>query len=154
MSAEAVDYVFRTLAATYGAEWDRSMGNAPTSDVKTVWLDALEPFTGNEAAKRRILWALKNLPDRAPNVRQFVALCRLAPAPEVPMLPEPKADPERVKAELAKLGRVVGTGPVSAVDHKAWARAIIARHEAGEKIRPLNLRFARDALGLNRAGAV
>jgi len=150
MSAEAVDYVFRTLAASYGAEWDRSHGSAPIGDVKTVWLDALEPFTGNEQAKRRILWALKNLPERAPNVRQFVALCRQAPAADVPMLPEPKADPERVKAELAKLGQVKSQQRVA--DLKEWARRIIARHEAGEKVRPVSLRFAREALNAG-AGA-
>lgn len=148
MSAEAVDYVFRTLAASYGAEWDRSHGNAPIADVKTVWLDALEPFTGNEQAKRRILWALKNLPERAPNVRQFVALCRQAPAADVPMLPEPKADPERVKAELAKLGPIRTAASVPAVDGKEWARRIIARHEAGEIMRGVTLRFAREALGI------
>ena len=31
-------------------------------------------------------------------------------------------------------------------DQKAWARWIIARHEAGEAIRPITLRFAREAL--------
>lgn len=147
MSAEAVDYVFRTLAASYGAEWDRSHGNAPIADVKTVWLDALEPFTGNEQAKRRILWALKNLPERSPNVRQFVALCRQAPAADAPMLPEPKADPERVKSVLAKLGDIRRPIVQNPGQMKDWARRLIARNKAGEKIGPINLRFAREALG-------
>lgn len=151
MSAEAVDYVFRTLSATYGAEWDRSHGTAPIADVKTVWLQALEPFTANEAAKKRILWALKNLPDRAPNVRQFVVLCRLAPAPDTPLLPEPKADPERVKAELAKLGQVKAKPRM--VDMKDWARRLIARHAAGDKIRPYSLKLAQDAMKTNQTPA-
>ena len=145
MSAEAVDYVFRTLAASYGAEWDRSLGNAPIADVKTAWLDSLEPFTGNESAKRRILWALKNLPERVPNVRQFVALCRQAPASAAPQLPEPKADPARVAAELAKLAPVRKAAS-GGVDHKAWARRILDRHEDGARINPCTLRMAKDAL--------
>ena len=146
MSIEAVDYVFRTLAATYGAEWDRLYGDTPLNDVKTVWLEALEPLTANEAAKRLILWALKNLPDRAPNVRQFVALCRQAPASDAPLLPEPKADPARVKAELAKLGQVRAQQRAGLLDGKDWARRIISRHEAGEKLRPIAIQFAREAL--------
>jgi hypothetical protein len=31
---------------------------------------------------------------------------------------------------------------------KAWAWRIIARHDAGEKVRPICLRFAREALQL------
>lgn len=29
---------------------------------------------------------------------------------------------------------------------KDWARVLIARHEAGENVRPISLRFAREAL--------
>jgi hypothetical protein len=36
--------------------------------------------------------------------------------------------------------------PPSNPDPKAWARKLIARHEAGERIRPISLRFAREAL--------
>jgi hypothetical protein len=31
-------------------------------------------------------------------------------------------------------------------DQKDWARRLIAKHEAGERIRPISLRFAREAL--------
>lgn len=146
MSAEAVDYVFRTLAANYGAEWDRSLGNAPTSDVKTVWLDALEPFTGNEAAKNRIMWAIKNLPERAPNVRQFIALCRQAPAAEFKPLPAAKAAPNCVAAELAKLAPMRELRRAAPLDGRDWARRILARHEAGERVSSISLRFAQEAL--------
>jgi len=148
MSTEAVDYVFRTLAATYGAEWDRSLGTAPIGDVKSVWADALDGYTHSDSAKRAILWALKNLPERAPNVRQFVALCRLAPSPDLPRLPEPKADPERVKTELAKLGDLRKVATVSAHDPKAWARRILDRHSHGTMINRSTLQMARDALGV------
>lgn len=33
-------------------------------------------------------------------------------------------------------------------DPKAWAKRIIARHNAGERVRPISLRFAKEALGL------
>lgn len=42
--------------------------------------------------------------------------------PQVPDLTKPRADP------------------------KAWAKVLIAKHERGEWVRPISLRFAREAL--------
>jgi hypothetical protein len=36
--------------------------------------------------------------------------------------------------------------PTNNKPNKDWARAILARHAAGEKVRPISLRFAREAL--------
>ena len=83
---------------------------------------------------------------KCPNVIEFKALCRQAPAPEAPRLPEPKADPERVKAELAKLAPVRQAVATSQRDGREWARRIVARSEAGDRIRPITLRFAKEAL--------
>lgn len=144
---KAVDRLFDRLAATYGAAWTRQWADVPITDVKTAWMHELATFANS---LHRIAWALENLPPKCPNVIEFKALCRQAPAPEVPRLPEPKADPERVKAELAKLGHVrqASVAPSSSVDHKAWAKRIVARHEAGDKINPTTLRFAREALNM------
>lgn len=141
---KAVDYIFSQLAATYGAEWERSLGKAPIGDIKTVWLNALEPFKNS---KRRIMWALQNLPERCPNPMQFKALCLQAPAEPVLALPEPVADPKRVAAELAKLAPIVATE--NKHDDKAWARAILIRHKGGLKVNQASLKMARDALGAN-----
>jgi hypothetical protein len=147
MSIEAVEYVFKRMAATYGAEWERSIGTSPISDVKTVWSEALSSFTHSDDAKRAILWALDNLPERCPNSIQFRNLCRQAPAVERKQLPAPKADPERIKAELRKLTDRFSR-PCSAVtDGRDWARRIIRRHEDGEIISPAALEMARMGLG-------
>lgn len=143
MPAQAIDRLFARLAATYGAAWDRSLGSAPLSDVKTAWGHELSGFSER---LQDIAWALENLPERCPNVIEFKALCRRAPAPEIPRLVSPPADPERVRAELEKLEPLRMREHV--VDGKAWARSLVARAEAGERIRPISLRFAREALGL------
>ena len=148
LPVEAVDRIFRTLAATYGAEWDRLYANTPLADVKTVWLDVLDAFDGPRMVY--IAWALKNLPERCPNAIQFRALCRQAPAIEEKLLPAPSADPARVKAEMEKLAPVRQAGNAERVDHKAWAKCIVARHEAGDRVRPISLRFAHEALGMKR----
>lgn len=146
LSNQAIDRLFNRLGATYGAQWDKSLGNAPLNDVKTVWAHELSGYA-SETGLKSVAWALENLPERVPNAIQFRNLCRLAPATEAPRLAEPKADPQRLAAELAKLGDMrAKVASESRVDHKAWAKRIIARHDAGDRINPTTLRFAREAL--------
>jgi len=141
----SINQLFSVLAGTYGAEWQRQLEAAPRGDVKTAWMFQLVRFSG---AMHRIEWALNNLPDRCPNPVQFRNLCQLAPAPDVPALPEPKADPARVAAELAKLAPMRVAGTPSPHGIKAWAYRLKARHEAGERLNPNQIRCYTAALGL------
>lgn len=144
LPVKAVDRIFSRLGATYGAAWERSIGSIPMSDVKTAWSHELAGFASR---LQDIAWALENLPERCPNVIEFRNLCRQAPREAEPQLPAPKADPERVKAELAKLGAIRGA-VLSPANAKDWARSLVARAEAGERLNPTTLRFAREALRL------
>jgi hypothetical protein len=145
-SAIAVDHVFAVLGATYGADWTRRLGTAPIVTTKTAWAHHLSEFTHSTAAKRSIMWALKNPPETPPNAIQFRNLCRMAPSPKVLALPEPKADPERLAAEVAKLAplreRFAST---PSVDFKAWAKRLIANPEMTTQA---SLQMARNALGV------
>lgn len=147
---KAIDRLFERLALTYGTQWDR-MWEGRIQDAKTMWANELSGY-GHENGLRCIAWALENLPDRAPNLIQFRNLCRLAPAPEAPKQVEVKADPERVKTELSKLGEIVRERP-SSFDHKEWAKRLLSRHESGEILNITTLRFAREALNLNKETA-
>lgn len=140
------EYVIERIAATYGAEWERAKGAAPSADVKTVWEDALSSFTHSNDAKRAILWALENLPERCPNAIQFRNLCRQAPAIERKRIEAPKADPERVAEAMAKLGAVTSVAAPKP-DRLGWARAIIERRAGGEKISPTVVQMAQLAIG-------
>lgn len=144
---KAIDRLFERLALTYGTQWDRMWEGRTIQDVKTVWADELSGYA-SERGLLSVAWALDNLPDRAPNLIQFRNLCRLAPTPEAPKLPEPKSDPERMRAEMAKLGAIVSKERPAAYDHKHWAKAIIARENAGEKLNMTVRRFAYEALGM------
>lgn len=149
LSTKAVDRIFQRLAATYGERWDRSLGSAPMGDVKAAWAHELAGFAEHLTS---IAWALEHLPDRCPNVIEFRNLCRKAPAPELPRLPEPEASPERLRAELAKLADVRKAARAGGdADPRAWARRIVARAEAGQPVSSLPLRLAREALGLEVA---
>ena len=144
LPVKAVDRIFARLGATYGAAWDRAMGSAPLADVKTVWAHELAGFAPH---LQSIAWALENLPERCPNVIEFRNLCRQAPRDPEPQLPAPQADPERLRAELAKLAEV-RKAAVEPVGAKDWAHRMLARVEAGERVNRTVHRFAREALGL------
>lgn len=145
LPAEVIDRLFSRLSAVYGVDWDRQMGTAPLGDVKSAWGHELAGFSDKLGM---LAWALDNLPERCPNVIAFKTLARRAPVPETARLPEPKADPARVAAELAKLAPAVESArkAVHGVDNKAWAKRLISRHEAVERLNPTTLRFAREAL--------
>lgn len=148
---KAIDRLFDRMTATYGAQWLRMWEGVPVQDVKTAWCHELAGFN-SEQGLRRIAWALDNLPGKVPNGPEFRNLCRTAPAEAAPALPMPPANPERMRAELAKLGHVEKARRVPTaeeLDPKAWAKRHIARHEAGEKVRPITLKFAREALRMH-----
>lgn len=104
--------------------WDSKLANfAP---------DVVEAAAGRMTSKH---------PEFPPNLPQFEALCeaiqpRKTYAQEVglPMLPEPKADPERVAAELAKLGHIKTAEKTSPHGMKDWAYRLKERDARGEKI--------------------
>ena len=153
MSIEAVEHVFGRMNAAYGAAWSASMGGVPVADVKTVWLDELNRLTHNDAGKRAILWALRNLPDKPPNAMQFRKLCAQAPTPEPPRLEAPKADPVRLAAELAKLAPIrAAVAAAQPVPRKGWAGKVLARVVGGERVSPTVLAMARSALGQSGEG--
>ena len=135
-----IDELFRRLTITYGREFAAQYEGLQISDVKTDWSHVLARFANRPEA---IAHALENLLGRAPNVRQFAALCDTAPAPveKLPALPAP-ADPARVAAELAKLADVKKPR-TGGSDGRDWARKILA---APEGRTPTVLSMARSAL--------
>ncbi|MDP3251305.1 MAG: hypothetical protein Q8M77_05280 [Hydrogenophaga sp.] len=154
LSLKAVERVHERLALSYGAQYARMWSGLDNSAVRETWCSELAAFA-SPSGMQRIAWALENLPDRCPNLIEFKSLCRAARVEQdAPALPQPKADPERVRAELGRVGykpkdQRLASG---AVDQKAWARRLIARHEAGEVLRPYTLQCALEALKRNTGG--
>lgn len=142
LQCTAVDRLFARLGATYGAAWDRSLGSLPIADVKTAWAHELAGFA---TRLQDVAWALEHLPERCPNAIEFRNLCRQAPRPAEPVIEGPKADPERVRAELAKLGDLRQAKPL---ESREWARRILARRDNGERLSRTVIAFACEALRL------
>jgi len=143
LPTKAIDRLFERLGATYGAAWHRMWDGVPLADVKTAWAHELGGFGPH---LHMLAWALENLPEIPPNVIQFRNLAKRAPAPEQPRLPEPKANPERLKAELAKLEPLRAAAKASTSSPKDWARRIITSHVGGLPVKPYALRCAKEAL--------
>jgi hypothetical protein len=131
MNQRAIDRLFERMSAVYGPAWERSLGATPVLEVKALWAHQLQAFAERLEA---VVWALDELPESPPNVIQFRNLCRSAPAAAVPRLPEPKADPARVAAELAKLGQLRAASPASPSHMRAWAYRLQARDQSGDKL--------------------
>lgn len=149
LQSKAVDRLFERLMATYGRDFAGRYEGQEIGAVKSVWAHELSGFSEQ---MHSLAWALENLPERAPNVIEFRNLARRAPSPDLPRLPEPAADPVRLAAELAKLAparAAIAAAVAGDHDPKAWARRHLARHAAGERVRPITLQFAREALGVS-----
>jgi hypothetical protein len=139
-----IDRIFQRLTVAYGRDFTARWDGVPIGEVKTDWCQTLGGFRAHPEA---IAWALESLPpDRAPTAMQFRELCRKAPAPQRPALPEPPAAPERVRAELARLAPALKTPPAHLIDRKAWAKRIVQNAEAGGRVAGGTLRIARECL--------
>ena len=149
---DAVDRLFDRLAATYGREWFGMWTGVDGAAVKALWSHELASYSERMDA---IAWALENLPTKCPNSIEFKNLCRQAPRPDFAQLEAPRADPEVVDAELAKLAQksVKSASPDTRFDFKEWAKKLKARHEAGDRLNMIQIEAYQKALGLNEVTA-
>lgn len=129
-----IQSLWTELRANYGGRWDRMFpvppcppdvapdahAQAHIQAIQAVWAKRLGRFQFNSSAIRH---ALDHLPTEPPNLPEFEVLCNRRPdAPQQPALNRPKADPERVAREIAKIRENFKVG-----DNLGWARAL---HEA------------------------
>lgn len=132
-----VEKLFRKLSARYGKAFLVQYDGVALEDVMADWAEELGGFGARPEA---LAHAIAHLPERAPNVAQFRALCLGAPSPALALPPVP-ADPARVKAELAKVDR----NAQPAERHTDWIRRGLADLEAGIKRSPLVVQMIREA---------
>jgi len=139
-----VDKIFLKLTLNFGRDFLGRWEGVPIEDVKADWAHELRGLQQNPSA---IAYGLEHcLGGKAPTVQEFKAICAKRPDATL-ALPSPPADPERVAAELKKLEQVQRA---ERVDHKAWAKTLKARHEAGERINMNQIRCMNIALGIEK----
>lgn len=145
LPAPWIDKIFTKLTLAYGRDFIARWEGIELNDVKSDWGHELAGFAEHPEA---IAYALANLPPKAPSVIEFRALARRAPLPEVKLLEAPRANPERVASELAKLAPMRVRKSAEVQGGNEWAHRLIARANNGERLRPYTLRCARQALGM------
>lgn len=132
-----VEKLFRKLSARYGKAFLGQYDGIALQDVMDDWAEELGGFAQRPEA---IGHAVAHLPERAPNVTQFRALCLGAPAPALALPPVP-ADPARVQAELAKVDRAMRMDS----RYTGWIERGLAGLDSGVKRSPLVAKMLRDA---------
>lgn len=143
-----VDRIFERLTVRYG---DRFLNRWKGIDMDAVRHDWANTLSGFEHWPEAIAHAFDLVDDeKPPTAAMFRTLAMRAPKPDRLALPEPKSDPLRAAEELAKLVKIRAS-IASAIDHKAWAKILKARHDAGEKLNINQVRCYRNALGLEVA---
>lgn len=142
-----VDRIFSRLDGVYGGEFagkfSRVVGGRDEgiAAAKATWAEELGGFVENPDA---IAWALesRNLPDRAPNLVQFLAVCRTAPRKIVPQLTHTETAEERAEAR----GRVKSLAETVRVESRqkfsAWWQLILANPA---KYPAVSVEFAKEA---------
>lgn len=132
-----VEKLFRKLSARYGKAFLGQYDGVALEDVMADWAEELGGFSARPEA---LAHAIAHLPERAPNVAQFRALCVGAPS-AAPALPPVPADPARVQAELAKGNRAAQ--PTGC--YTDWIARGLSDIEAGIKRSPTVIRMIRAA---------
>lgn len=145
-ASRGVDRLFRVLAATYGAAWERSIGEVPLTDAKSRWSQVLAPYLQLGRPNMAIQWALQRLPARCPNSIEFYNLCCQAPPTDLPIENNVAADPKCVADGLVKVAELRASLG-RPLDHRLWSEKITSRHLAGEKLNPTVLQMALRARG-------
>lgn len=143
--------IFDRMDLTYGHQFLARWDGIDLSKVKATWGQDLACFAQHPQA---LWWALENLPAKPPNSIEFRALVRQAPSqsfhqPKAPLRtlegPVRTVDPELVAAEMSRLRQ---DPSLLQGEHREWARAIVARHRAGDAATPTVLAMATEALGI------
>lgn len=150
LPAAWVDKIFTKLTLVYGRDFIGRWEGLELADVKTDWGHEL---AGLEEWPEAIAHALEILPhSKPPTVLEFRQLAHKAPRRAALELPAPPADPGRVADELRKLAALNVRAKPQLKDEKEWAKRLKARHDAGDPLKPIQIRFYREALRLHLPG--
>lgn len=140
-----VDKIFARLTVRFGNRFLDRWNGVDMDAVRFDWASVLDGF---EQWPDAIKFAIENMDDeKPPTATMFRTFALKAPKPELLQLPEPKADPVRMAAALGKLEHV-RNAQASPHGMKDWAYRLKARHDAGDKLNPNQIRCYQAALGL------
>lgn len=74
MDIRVIKIIFKKMKLTYGKAFINQYRDVQIQEVMQNWAKELAKFRPHEIA-----YAIERLPDKPPDVRQFRAVCRMAP---------------------------------------------------------------------------
>lgn len=153
---EVIAWIFRELQGNYGSrflnQWKTGQttpggSDAGVQNAMRTWARKLVGFSDQTHAIESVL---EHLPNDPPSLPEFVALCRTAasrPRDSAPKLQHVMTPEERATAERATNAAMKALNRDKR-DHKAWAKRLQKREEAGEKLTVIQRNAWREALGV------
>lgn len=118
-------------------------GDCPQADIMDAFRSTLRGVSAERIGTAIRMCPVVH-PEWPPTAGQFLALCKAQPQAHRPIMLRDmtRGDPApEVKTMLNSFAK-------PKLDPKAWARELMAKHEAGERLLPIQVQFAREALGL------
>ena len=144
-----IERLFSRFRAIYGNRVETMWREADPREVQSVWGESLGRYEAVDI-KRALETMVLAYADYPPTLPQFTSMCRdarNARTQQAAKLTHVRYNPvaPEVLAAIHELTR----DPVNRKrDPKDWARRILARESAGEKLPIIALTSAREALGL------
>lgn len=142
-----VDRIFARLDGVYGGEFGRKFSRVVggrdegIEAAKATWADELGGYADNPEA---IAFALdvRNLPEKAPNLVQFLGICKTAPRKSVPQLMHTPTEKERTenRERIQAAAQAVKVG--STAKFTGWWQIILANPK---KYPAISVEFAKEA---------
>lgn len=136
--------IFGRMEDFYGARFLDAWRGTDLARVKATWAEKLAGFADQPERIGHAINALEHHPF-PPTLPEFLALCRQAPAPERPALPEPQVDPA-VAADRARQVQEKTVAAMRKPPHYAWAIHLLSEIATGVVLPLISERFAIEAL--------
>lgn len=136
--------IFGRMEDFYGARFLDAWRGTDLARVKATWAEKLAGFADTP---ERIGFALNALEHHKfpPTLPEFLALCRSAPAPFRPALPEPQIDPDVAAARAHQAQEQAVKAMRNPLSH-AWAVRILEEIAAGVVLPSISEEFSIKAL--------
>lgn len=139
-----VEKIFSHMEAMYGARFHDAWRGTDLAHVKGMWGAKLAGFHDQPERLKFALNALDAKPF-PPTLPEFIELCRFAPRPELPALPEPRIDPAVAAERAAKMQEKALAAMRNPTGHQ-WAIRILEDIAAGVVLPRISEQFACEAL--------
>lgn len=143
-----VERIFSRLAASFGAAFGRQWDGTNLSEVKATWAEKLGGFTAPQISEALKACEEVKSDGRAypPNLPEFIEFCRNAArrSGTVALLTPPTLSKEEAEARIREVSQKVGQLPER--NPRAWAHELRARYLAGDRLLPVQIGSASEAL--------